>query len=175
MSEEPAAIEPDQKDWTVVIADGCDECGYRPHDVRRTGDLLRDSIPRWQERLKHDDVRQRPQPTTWSPLEYAAHVRDVCSVFRGRLSLMLKNDAPTFPSWDQDKAAVENRYHLQDPATVAEEYGHEATQTAEAFDAVEDGEWGRRGLRGNGAEFTVETLAVYFLHDIHHHLHDVRG
>lgn len=36
-------------------------------------------------------------------------------------------------------------------------------------------DWERRGLRSNGSEFTVLTLAQYFLHDVVHHLHDVNG
>ena len=35
------------------------------------------------------------------------------------------------------------------------------------------GEEQRRGIRSNGSEFTILTLAQYFLHDVVHHLHDV--
>ncbi|WP_153502645.1 DinB family protein [Cumulibacter manganitolerans] len=170
---EPAEITPDDKDWTVVIGDGCKECGYEPHDVRTTGDRLRASIPRWQERLAHLDAQRRPDPTTWSPVEYAAHVRDVCRIFRERLALMLDEDNPTFDNWDQDAAAVEQDYFHQQPATVASEYAAQATQTADAFDAVRDDQWQRTSKRSNGASFTTESFAVYFLHDIEHHLHDV--
>ena len=34
--------------------------------------------------------------------------------------------------------------------------------------------WQRRGLRSDGSEFTVETLGRYHLHDVVHHLYDVR-
>ena len=43
------------------------------------------------------------------------------------------------------------------------------------IDAVSGDTWERRGIRSNGSEFTVATLAVYFLHDVEHHLHDVEG
>jgi hypothetical protein len=33
--------------------------------------------------------------------------------------------------------------------------------------------WGRRGLRSNGSEFTIASIAIYHLHDIVHHAHDV--
>ena len=33
----------------------------------------------------------------------------------------------------------------------------------------------RRGLRDNGSEFTVDSIARYHLHDVLHHSHDVRG
>ena len=60
-------------------------------------------------------------PTTrpGRPLEYGAHVRDVHRKMAERLELMLTEDAPTFPNWDQDATAVEDRYGEQDPATVA--------------------------------------------------------
>ena len=34
--------------------------------------------------------------------------------------------------------------------------------------------WHRRGVRSDGSEFTVESLGRYHLHDVVHHLHDVR-
>ena len=35
--------------------------------------------------------------------------------------------------------------------------------------------WGRTGIRSDGAAFTVDTFARYFLHDPVHHLWDVTG
>lgn len=171
--EQPQQIEPDTKDWTVVIREGCAECGFDPrYDVTTTGDRLRATVPRWREQLARTDVRERPAPTTWSPLEYAAHVRDVLGVMRGRLELMLAEDGAGFPGWDQDAAAVEARYDLQDPARVAQDYAEAVDVTAAAFDAVQGDQWQRRGSRDR-TPFTVETLAVYLLHDVEHHLHDV--
>ena len=65
------------------------------------------SVPRWQAALAEPGVGIRPDGSTWSVLEYAAHVRDLCRVFETRLRLMLDQDNPDFPDWDQDAAAVE--------------------------------------------------------------------
>ncbi|GAA5160302.1 DinB family protein [Ornithinimicrobium tianjinense] len=171
--DEPEPIEPDTKDWTVVITEGCDECGFvAGYDVRTTGERLRATVPLWRERLSGEDVRERPEPSTWSPLEYGAHCRDVLTVMRGRLELMLAEDGARFASWDQDAAAVDEAYWQQDPEQVADEYAEEAALTAEAFDAVGGEQWDRRGSRA-GTAFTVATLAVYLLHDLEHHLVDV--
>lgn len=169
-------IEPDTKDWTVVITEGCAECGFDAGlDVTTTGERLRQSIVRWQAVLDRTDAAERPRPTTWSPLEYAAHVRDVCGIFRGRLHLMLTDDDARFADWDQDAAALEGRYGELDPGTVAQEYAVAALALAAEFDQVHGDQWDRRGLRSNGSEFTVSTFAVYLLHDIEHHLADVAG
>lgn len=167
-------IVPDTKDWTVVLTDGCAQCGFDPgYDARLTPARLRATVPLWEEVLRRPDVAERPDPAMWSPLEYACHSRDVCTVMRGRLELMLAHDGVQFDGWDQDAAAVAERYDLQDPATVAQEYAREAEVTATAFDAVEGEQWDRTGSRGGTARFTVATLAAYLLHDIEHHLVDV--
>jgi hypothetical protein len=49
----------------------------------------------------------------------------------------------------------------------------EAEATAVAFDAIQPDQWARPGRRSNGSVFTVGTFAVYFLHDVEHHVHDI--
>lgn len=88
---------------------------------------------------------------------------------------MLDEDGARFADWDQDATAREKDYASADPATVRAELGEQGAATRDAFAAVPEEAHGRRGLRGNGSEFTVVTLARYFLHDVEHHLHDVRG
>jgi hypothetical protein len=109
----------------------------------------------------------------WSTVEYAAHVRDACSVFRGRLELMLAEDDPEFANWDQDEAALAERYWEQPAEVVDRQLAEELGATAAAFDEVSGAQWERTGRRSNGSVFTVSTLATYLLHDVEHHLHDV--
>ena len=90
-----------------------------------------------------------------------------------RLELMLADDGARFANWDQDATAIEDRYWEQDPATVADELAAAAEQAATTLDGVTGDQWQRRGVRSNGSQFTVETFAVYFLHDVEHHLYDV--
>ncbi|GHD09209.1 DinB family protein [Zhihengliuella salsuginis] len=178
-AENPGWV-PDSKDWTWVITDACPDCGadvstMTVHDVAAA---LRESLPDWRALLidtADDDaaLRVRPAENVWSPLEYAAHVRDVFRIMHYRLDLMLREETPTFPDWDQDATADEDRYREQDPRTVAIQLASAGRGLADAFDAVLTRDLGRRGLRSNGSEFTVETLGRYAWHDIAHHLHDV--
>jgi hypothetical protein len=171
---DPAVPVPDTKDWTHVITGGCSACGFvPPSDPRRTGERLCASLSRWQEALRRPDATVRPAPEVWSPVEYAAHVRDVCRVFRGRLELMLAEDDPEFENWDQDQTALAERYWEQQPAEVTRQLGEEVGAMAAAFDQVSGDQWERSGRRSNGSVFTVATLATYLLHDVEHHLHDV--
>lgn len=171
------AIEPDTKDWTWVLDQPCPECGFQAEAVAGPGipALVHGYTARWEHVLTRPDVGARPSPQVWSPLEYACHVRDVFRVFGGRVRLMLEQDAPTFANWDQDEAAVEGRYGEQDPSAVAVELAAAGREVAAVFGSVPDDAWGRTGLRSNGSAFTVESLGRYFVHDVVHHLHDVRG
>ncbi|MBD7994218.1 DinB family protein [Arthrobacter sp. Sa2CUA1] len=170
------AITPDTKNWTWVLDRPCPECGF---DAAATAfndvpGLLRDSAGEWQEVLSRGDAAQRPDDSTWSPLEYGAHVRDLCRVYRMRLNLMLETDGAGFADWDQDATAAAEGYGGQNPVSVAAGLAAEAEATAAAFDAVEPGQLSRRGLRSDGSAFTVDSLARYFIHDALHHLWDVR-
>jgi hypothetical protein len=136
---------------------------------------IHDLVPRWRAALNRLDARERPAPTVWSALEYGAHVRDVHRVFVQRLDLMLTQDDPQFANWDQDATALAERYDRQDPGRVADELADAAAALAARFATVEPGQWERTGRRSNGSEFTVTTLAQYFLHDVVHHLHDVHA
>ena len=171
------AIEPDTKDWTWVLNETCPECGYEAWSmtVDRFAPIVRDNATVWERLLADADARERPRPDVWSPLEYGAHVRDVHRVFAERVRLMLAEDEPRFPNWDQDQTAREARYDLADPVAVAGELLEAATVVADLYDDVPPDAWGRRGLRSNGSEFSVETLGRYHLHDIVHHRWDVDG
>jgi SAM-dependent methyltransferase len=172
-----SSIAPDTKDWTWVLDRPCPECGFSADRVTadRIGEVVRDNATAWAAVLTVPDVAVRPEPGTWSVLEYACHVRDVHRIFDLRVRLMLDEDDPHFPNWDQDETAIAERYGEQDPAVVSEELLEAATVVADRYDSVPPDAWSRRGFRSNGSQFTVESIGRYHLHDIVHHLHDVRG
>jgi hypothetical protein len=169
-------IEPDTKNWTWVLERRCDECGFdaRAFPREHVGALVREQVPHWQSVLRRPGVSTRSRPDRWSPLEYACHVRDVFRVYDGRLARMLAEDGPAYANWDQDATAAAERYGEQDPETVAGELAAIASVLADRFDSVTtDAQWRRSGYRSDGAAFTVETFARYFVHDLVHHVWDV--
>ncbi len=169
------AIIPDTKNWTWVLDEACPECGFDARAVDRTqlGRMVRANAAAWPLLLRSDTAQMRPTDERWSALEYGCHVRDVLRLFDERLRLMLEHDNPQFENWDQDVAAVEGRYDLQDPLVVSRELVDAAATIADRWDAVRDDQWARTGDRSDGSSFTVDSFARYFLHDPVHHLDDV--
>jgi hypothetical protein len=170
-------IEPDTKDWTWVLDRPCPDCGFDASavDVSRLPELIRENTHGWSGALASPDVAVRPAPHIWSTLEYACHVRDVHVLFDERVALMLAEEDPTFANWDQDATAVEQAYGDQDPAEVEIQLIEAAAAVAGRYATVVGEQWRRSGRRSNGSVFTVESLARYHLHDLVHHLYDVRS
>ncbi|MCU1635832.1 MAG: Methyltransferase type 12 [Cryobacterium sp.] len=170
-------ITPDTKDWTWVLQRPCPECGFKAAavDFDEIPRLVLENAAGWGPVLQRADANVRPDDVTWSPLEYAAHVRDVFRIFAVRLAMMQREDTPRFPNWDQDATAREERYNEQDPDTVFRELEEAASAAAELFRHVPRSERDRQGRRSDGAIFTITSLGKYFLHDPIHHLHDVGG
>jgi hypothetical protein len=171
----PVPIVPDTKDWTWVLQRPCPECGFDASRVRpdEVAGLVRADLPVWRDAVLADGAADRPDDATWSPLEYGCHVRDLHTVYRGRVRRMLDEDDPLYDNWDQDATAVQERYGEQDPAAVAAALVAEGTAMADLLDTVGAEQWRRPGRRGDGASFTVDGLVRYYLHDAVHHLHDV--
>jgi DinB superfamily len=177
MTTTPPAPEPDTKDWTWAMRAPCPDCGYDPAAVERADvpALTRRYTGVIRDALAGAGAAERPRPDVWAPLEYACHVRDVCTLFRHRLQRMLSEDDPLFDNWDQDETAIEQRYWAQDPEQVAAGLSRAAAEAADAFAAVEGDQWQRPGRRSDGSLFVVDTFARYFLHDLAHHCWDVTG
>ncbi|MGE0793997.1 MAG: DinB family protein [Acidimicrobiia bacterium] len=154
----------------------CPECGLD------YGTLTADALPlraeplpgRWRGTLGGlDDVRlrRRPTPTTWSPIEYAAHTRDVVADLRATLLAMLGRGPMPSPG-DPDEVVLERRYAEADLAEVLDSLEAETDAlvaflrgvTAEEAVVEHEFEWGRRDLL---------TIAGNAVHEHTHHLFDV--
>ena len=170
-------IIPDTKDWTWVLGRPCPECGLDTRSFPREEipAMIRANAAGWRAPLAAPGAAARPRPDTWSALEYGCHVRDVFRLYDYRLSLMLTQDDPLYPNWDQDETAVTGQYAAQDPAAVTAELAAGGSAIAASFAALTPDQWLRPGRRSDGAAFTVETFGRYFIHDPIHHLYDVTG
>jgi len=176
MSTPPLPGQSDDKDWTWVLDKPCPDCGadVGSLDISDIASLNRSNAAGWRDVLTNgSDVGRRPSDHVWSPLEYAAHVRDVFRLFTTRLDLMLTQDNPEFANWNPNETAEAERYDLGDPQTVAAELTEAANQLADQFDSLTPEQLERPGRRSDGAVFSVLSFARYEIHDPMHHLWDV--
>jgi len=164
-----------------VSDERCEECAFEYKSVQ-PGDVevsLRSFPKRYRAPLTRllpgEDVailRARPEPSVWSALEYAAHVRDVFGTYGARIQQTLVEERPVFEAIDPDAMAAEGRYNEQDPEVVAGELAANAEALAVLLEGVPDDSWDRVGF-SRGEERSVLYTAQRAVHEGHHHLLDV--
>lgn len=168
--------DPKRKDWSWVLERPCPECRLDTRAILPTQipAILRENATAWEEALAAvPDPATRPEPGTWSAVEYACHVRDLMVLCYSRVDLMLTQDDPVFANWDQDEAVVAGRYGAQPPGRIAGELAEAAATAAERLERIPPDQWQRPGRRSDGVRYTVETFGRNLTHEAVHHLHDV--
>jgi S-DNA-T family DNA segregation ATPase FtsK/SpoIIIE len=164
------------------MEDRCPECGLElrslpPGDAivalrsfaRRYRAPLTRLLPDEDEQL----LRRRPEPGTWSALEYACHVRDGLAWWSWALHRTLTEESPLIPRVDPDEVAADAHYDDQDPAAVADHLGANAERFAAEAQGVAPDDWSRPvELEGTG---TLDALWVlrHAVHEGSHHLLDI--
>lgn len=160
----------------------CEECGFSYEDlapadipaaIRSFGRRYRAPLTRF---LPGEDgdalVRRRPAPTTWSALEYAAHVRDVFGNYARWIEQTLGEDRPVLEGPGPDQLAADGHYNEADPVEVADAVATNAEHLAAVVEAVPDDGWDRVGLR-RGEERSVILSSRRAVHEGSHHLLDI--
>jgi hypothetical protein len=121
-------------------------------------------------------VRRRPQPDTWSALEYCCHVRDVLLVQRERVLLALREDQPDVATMGRDERVEADGYNEQRPVDVARQLEDAALMFTGVLRRLDGQAW-ERTLMYNYPERAARSLvwvAVHTLHEVTHHLGDVQ-
>jgi hypothetical protein len=117
-------------------------------------------------------IRRRPDETTWSALEYAAHVRDVFSAYDRWIGRCMTEDRPVLDGPGPDHLAADRRYNEDDPAAVADALAANAERLAATVEALPPDVWDRVGVRRN-EERSIRFTARRAVHEGSHHLLDI--
>ncbi len=122
------------------------------------------------------DLARRPEPRTWSPLEYGCHVRDVLLVQRERVLTARRTDRPAFEPMGRDERVEHDGYARQDPGAVARQLADAAALFANVLARLGAEDWERTVVYGYPAtlERTLRWVATHTLHEVRHHVLDVR-
>ena len=121
-------------------------------------------------------VARRPDPDTWSILEYGCHVRDVLLVQRERALLALRVDEPIVVAMGRDERVAADGYSEQRPADVARQIGDAALMFAGVLARLDAQSWQRTMIYGypQPASRSLAWVAVHTLHEVVHHLGDMQ-
>jgi hypothetical protein len=178
--------------------DGCPECGFESMDLDREK-LASDSPFPWlydesawrgagQQvvdvcseaaallRSRGEDVRTRVDPTRWSTLEYACHIRDVLLIQRERVLKALRGHGDEPLPMGRDERVIHDGYNTQNLDDVAVQLQQSAILFVGVLDRLSDSDWSTTMTYGlsDSAMRSIRWVAVHTAHEAHHHLADMR-
>jgi hypothetical protein len=159
----------------------CGECGFE-YDLGQTQDAGAAIIAATRELRglllieSTADLRARRRSEVWSPLEYACHVRDVLLVQRERVLQARREECPSLTPMGRDERVDHDGYADQRPDDVARQMSDAARLFANVLSRLGPDDWDRTVVYSYPApsERTVGWVAVHTLHEVRHHLGDVR-
>jgi hypothetical protein len=157
----------------------CADCDFT-YDLEQAGGAagsLRELAAQVADILTSDiDLRRRPQPDTWSPLEYGCHIRDVLLIQRERALAARRSNGAECTPMGREERVDHDGYNEQQPADVARQLHDAATLFTNVLSMLSDRDWDRT-VTYNYPETQTRSLrwlAVHTVHDVRHHLRDVQ-
>lgn len=166
-------------EWTLIQSLPCPQCGQHPAGAAPSslGPMAIECASAWKAFLLGADdtaLRTHPGPDVWSPIQYAAHSRDMLRVFSDRILLAVAEDDSVVPWFDPGPEAW-SAYDRLGAAAVAADIETQASRFASVLAGLDDGAWSRPARRDGVDRFTVAGLACFAVHEAHHHLLDADG
>lgn len=125
------------------------------------------------------EMRTRRDASTWSPLEYGCHLRDVMLVQRENVLLSRHFDrAKVYTRLVRDQRADFDGWSEQDPIDVARQLTDATAMFLRVISRLEPEHWDRTLQYGDGesvvAELPLRWCAVHTQHEVVHHTLDIR-
>ena len=122
-------------------------------------------------------VRTRPEPSVWSALEYACHVRDALLVQRERVLLAQVEERPSFAPMYRDERVSFAGYRDEQPEDVADHLAVAAALVGRVLDGLTAPQRARVCIYNYAVatERDVAWLGRHSAHEAWHHLGDVKS
>ncbi|TLS42821.1 DinB family protein [Streptomyces montanus] len=158
----------------------CAECGFE-YDLAlapTVSTLAKGHASEYAELLRAEPsvLRRRSAPHVWSPLEYACHMRDVLLAQRERALAARRHETPVAEPMGRDERVDHDGYARQQPADVARQLRDAALLFAHVLDRLSPADWERTLVYTypEREERSLRWVAVHTLHELRHHLLDMR-
>jgi catechol 2,3-dioxygenase-like lactoylglutathione lyase family enzyme len=147
---------------SISPADAAGSIACQPAAVRQAASVVPEPL-----------LRRRPDPDTWSVLEYVCHLRDVYATTTLRLYRTRTEDHPAVEPMLNDLRAARFGYNRRDLAAVPDELADVAEGLGQEIARVSGDGWERRCSRLPGEYRGSRWLVRQAMHEGIHHLRDI--
>ena len=117
--------------------------------------------------------RRRPDPSTWSALEYTAHVADRLDHLGPAIQRTTFENEPAVDVFDNEKRAADQAYNTLERSEVLGWLELACGELASVLEGVRPDDWTRTALLPSGPRDAL-TMARDGAHEGAHHLRDVQ-
>ena len=121
-----------------------------------------------------DEVRRRPAPAIWSPIEYAAHTGDAVHWYVERIYRVLREDRPKLAPFDWDLATEQRDYRRRSIPRVLAAVEQACSEFTNLARSLNRDDLQKTGVGSDGSPRTVEVLLGRADHELVHHEMDIR-
>jgi hypothetical protein len=162
----------------VTDPERCAECGFDSTRLTIPDAIagLRSMGRRWRELFataSDDDLRRRPAPDVWSPVEYADHTGSMLALVGFGMGDVLDGASPDYPDVPPPPPGPDRSPEL-DVRITLDKLEQNADRIADRADkALKLPDRFQRTGNLGGTTVTAEWLLFHALHDASHHLKDV--
>jgi DinB superfamily len=166
----------------MAVSWTCPQCGleYDSISPQDAVQALRSYPRRYREVIgpfiDDDEVlRRRPDPSTWSALEYTAHVADILEAMTPQLTEIVQHDNPSITDpISPDSRAAERRYNDMEPREALDWLERSSTKAADTVANLTPDDFSRKASYPYGERELIDVVRN-MVHEGSHHLRDVEN
>lgn len=156
----------------------CIQCGFRydlsPTQVAERAEAGVETVRQAVADTPMDRRSRRPAPDVWSVNAYARHLADATGVILQRIDLIIAENHPYLPYWDEAADAEEKNID-NSPADDSVPVLAEGVRVfGERMRSLPDGAWNRVGVHERAGEIRLSEIAHDMAHEVEHHAQDIR-
>lgn len=105
----------------------------------------------------------------WTMLETLCHLRDYDEIFYTRAQMIIEQEYPVLPAYDQEALVIERKYNEQDMKQVYVDLVKSRHRFVEFFDMLTNEQWERAGQHPEEGHFTMTDVVMQVSrHDLNH-------
>ena len=162
----------------MTIEQICRECdfdasGASPIEVATALPVLVSAIAKSIRSIPAGQLRTRPTPDVWAPVEYLGHLREAMAFHRWLIERAVAEDSPLIPMVDPDASVAEANYREGDVDKLIGQFERRVHRLCELLRTI-DNEAAQRTVRLDHVAITSALIARSAWHECHHHHSDIR-
>ena len=125
--------------------------------------------------LSETQLRYRPNAGAWSLKEVCGHLRDFAEIDHRRLYMMMTQENPLLPGYDQEDLAREHSHQESDISTIVAELRSWRLKTVELLTELVDANWARQGRHEEFGRMSIRQFVERWVRHDAMHLEHIRS